>query len=577
MRRAESDGRYQATVRDPPPVILTRFLIAVDSTAFAQFPQTRCQPAVGHTGKHSTSSASTAVGPRPFSIIRPASTGCGTLPIAKLPTCFSSPFFCLWQSRAEAEKARSFAHRKQSPKNLPNLAVSSSSSLPLLQERNHPPFSSPIPMSCFLRAAGRAVDWVVGLPHDPLPYSGLYLASSLQPAAGHLGLVRARPGLADLHVRPMCGAKTRFHRDATAKEISEAEAKGDTLSVEVGRILTALVDLEDGRFEDALDALSRLAAESHGAVPSVARLCAAAACYQLGRVEEGDQWLASIPEDIDDLPRPCESYFFQRAVVAATLGGASAAVADSEGRVASAAFRVVNEKLWESVLEGDMSVAKKLLVTGLLKRASQALLCAVVLRAQPLSGERVRAALGAAERELARAIEEGDAPAVADLRLLVALLTAREGRLDEALERYAEVARDNPSDPRPHYLACHLSLFVGSGEEFNKWLASYQRLDQGSLSSRVELKALSDELLVAQALGGSPLAFREDCPIASRHIMGAAASRVDAALATALRGKKMTMVKRLEVRAVRAFLHAQVSSAIKDFRRKEGSTSTATN
>ncbi|TVU10500.1 hypothetical protein EJB05_44035 [Eragrostis curvula] len=40
MRRAESDGRYQATAKDPPPVILTRFLMGPEKENLPQaFPR----------------------------------------------------------------------------------------------------------------------------------------------------------------------------------------------------------------------------------------------------------------------------------------------------------------------------------------------------------------------------------------------------------------------------------------------------------------------------------------------------------------------------------------------------------
>ncbi|OEL16529.1 hypothetical protein BAE44_0022454 [Dichanthelium oligosanthes] len=91
--------------------------------------------------------------------------------------------------------------------------------------------------------------------------------------------------------------------------------------------------------------------------------------------------------------------------------------------------------------------------------ASRALLSAVVLRASPLCGERLRAA----ERGIARALaDDGAASAGADLRLHLALLAARDGRFDEAMRLYGEVARDDPSDPRPKALG-HVLLVQKSG------------------------------------------------------------------------------------------------------------------
>jgi hypothetical protein len=61
--------------------------------------------------------------------------------------------------------------------------------------------------------------------------------------------------------------------------------------------------------------------------------------------------------------------------------------------------------------------------------ASRALLSAVVLRAPPLCGKRLRAA----ERGVVSALDGGAGAAGADLRLLLALLAARDGRFGEAM------------------------------------------------------------------------------------------------------------------------------------------------
>ncbi|CAO2170226.1 unnamed protein product [Urochloa humidicola] len=206
-----------------------------------------------------------------------------------------------------------------------------------------------------------------------------------------------------------------------------------------------------------------------------------------------------------------------------------------------------------------------------LLKASQALLSAVVLRAPPLSGDRVRAKLRTAERELARAARKRDDPAtVADLRLLVAFLAARDGRFDDALESYVEMERADPSDPRPHYLAHIVCQFDGRPEESDKWLATYNRVATGSSADeQAAVITLKDELVVAPALGGSLRAFDgERYPVEVSKVVGAAASRVDVALVSALRDKKMSMVERLEIRAVRALLHAGVWSLFKRLKSK---------
>ncbi|CAO2183818.1 unnamed protein product [Urochloa humidicola] len=479
----------------------------------------------------------------------------------------------------------------------------------------------------FHRAAAAFAKEVLGSAYRPRPFSGLFLASASPSAAGHLGLAHASatPALRELltpgaflldatHVLGVVAlrgftntaATNRYIRDDFfPKELARAEAHGDARAADVLRVFRALIDAEDGRCQDALDDLARLAAERPDC--NSARHCAAAFCDMLGRAEEGDRWLAGFPGK----QRLRENVIFNLGLVAAALGGEPGAVAGSRGQVASAAIQIINE----SVSKGEMS-AFQTIVAGLLKQAAKrrckdlplkhddgdgilraladaasavsgrggskddtpffvlqaslALLSAVVLRAPPLSGERVSAALRVAERDLAGAVEEGDAAAVSDLRFLVAFLAARDGRFDEALARYEEVARDDPSDPRPHFLACLISVVVRRPEEeARKWMASYKRVAPGS-SFRLlfEMVTLVEELLIALALA-SPTAFDARCPHRMSLIVGAAGSRVDAALVSALGSKNMSVVERMEVRAARALLHAGMWSAMKKWEGKD--------
>ncbi|PUZ56374.1 hypothetical protein GQ55_5G292500 [Panicum hallii var. hallii] len=217
--------------------------------------------------------------------------------------------------------------------------------------------------------------------------------------------------------------------------------------------------------------------------------------------------------------------------------------------------------------------------TSFVLEASQALLSAVVLRAHPLSGERLNTALRVAKRDLAHAVEGGDAAAVTDLRLLLAFLAARVGRFDEALARYEEVARDDPSDPRPHFLAVLICVHVSRPkEESDKWRARNKRVTQGSsFRDSFALMTLTEELLVALALA-SRTTFDVRNPVRMRSIVGAAGSTVDAALVSALRSKNMSIVERMEVRAVRALLYAGMWSALKEWGEREdgGSGTTST-
>ncbi|CAO2165149.1 unnamed protein product [Urochloa humidicola] len=183
-------------------------------------------------------------------------------------------------------------------------------------------------------------------------------------------------------------------------------------------------------------------------------------------------------------------------------------------------------------------------------KASQALLSAVVLRAPPLSGERVRAKLRTAESELARAARKSDDPAA------VAFLAARDGR-EDALET-GELRGDGAgrSLRPPPALPCAHRLPVrrpaGGVRQVARHLRPRRRWIVAD-EQQAALITLTDELVVALALGGSLRAFDgARYPVEVGKVVGAAASRVDVALVSALRlqdKKKMSIVERLEISA----------------------------
>ncbi|KAF8731715.1 hypothetical protein HU200_015646 [Digitaria exilis] len=206
--------------------------------------------------------------------------------------------------------------------------------------------------------------------------------------------------------------------------------------------------------------------------------------------------------------------------------------------------------------------ACKSMVRDDLVGASRALLSALLLRVPPLSGERLRAA----ERSVARALADGAGAGAGatDLRLLLALLAARDGRFDEAMSLYAEAAREDPSDHRPKALGrvlCHLL----NGRH------SLRRADYSHLAAddAAQLFALVDELVVAAALGGAPYAVKEEeggpLPECNRRVLRCAAGRAGVGLAAVLRERdeEMPPAKRLQLSALRAFLRVSVESVLK--------------
>lgn len=189
--------------------------------------------------------------------------------------------------------------------------------------------------------------------------------------------------------------------------------------------------------------------------------------------------------------------------------------------------------------------------------ASRALLSAVVLRAPPLCGERLRAA----ERAVARALADGDG--ATDLRLLLALLAARDGRFDEATRQYAEAAREDPSDPRPKVLGRVLRhLLTGCACHMGPLRCEY-----GDNAQAAQMFALVDELVVAAALGGAPYAINEEeggpLPESNLRVLRCAAGRAGIGLAAALRDDEMPAAKRFQLAALREFLRVNVESMLK--------------
>ncbi|RCV25702.1 hypothetical protein SETIT_5G186200v2 [Setaria italica] len=186
--------------------------------------------------------------------------------------------------------------------------------------------------------------------------------------------------------------------------------------------------------------------------------------------------------------------------------------------------------------------------------------------AHSLSGAHLRDVRARAEHDLAVSevdrAEGGDPAAAADLRLLLALLAARDGRTDESLRLYAEAARDSPFDRRPRALAYHLSLLAGRMDEVARWSASYRRLvpteidgsDLPGLESP-ETSELIRELVVAAALGG---VYNVTDPHERWLLIPAARGAVDKGLVAALQDKTLPAVERLQLLALRVYLQAKV-------------------
>ncbi|RLM93040.1 hypothetical protein C2845_PM08G15390 [Panicum miliaceum] len=74
---------------------------------------------------------------------------------------------------------------------------------------------------------------------------------------------------------------------------------------------------------------------------------------------------------------------------------------------------------------------------------------------------------------------------------------------------------------------------------------------------------LKEELVVALTLGGARSACTGSYPAVLRVVVGGAGSRVDAALVSALQDKGLSVIERLELRAIRTYVYGEMWSVLK--------------
>uniref|UniRef100_A0A0D9Y9Y1 Uncharacterized protein n=1 Tax=Oryza glumipatula TaxID=40148 RepID=A0A0D9Y9Y1_9ORYZ len=401
---------------------------------------------------------------------------------------------------------------------------------------------------------------------------------------GHLGLVRAHPGLRDLNaaltttttsggsadasffldaahalaasalrVPTITGGAIRLMvSDRIPKKLAAAESKGDSKAAVHLRLELATLHAREGRLDEALAAAVQLARDNPGDIRP--RLAAAALCCLHGRSGTAFEWLKSVPESAR---RFKTSDRFVTIVVYAMPGSSPQRVEEGvDGMVVDVAAAIAEDTLSMKLEEGEWSTLERLELAAML---------APVLGARPLCGERLREVRAVAERALADAEAEADASAaVVDVNLLLAFLAIRDGRFDEAMQRYrAAVARD-PSDRRAYELAAALCSIAGhAAEERDAWLRGEERhcdRGRGATAGRgggLQLQALLDEQVVAAALGlGGDRTARD--PHRGR-VLAAAWREVDAGLAAALRdGDHLTMAERAQLRGLRCVLRAKM-------------------
>uniref|UniRef100_A0A0E0FMM7 DUF4220 domain-containing protein n=1 Tax=Oryza nivara TaxID=4536 RepID=A0A0E0FMM7_ORYNI len=430
---------------------------------------------------------------------------------------------------------------------------------------------------------------------------------------GHLGLVRAHPGLRDLNAA-LAGSSSG--RDALFLDAAHALAAGALRAPTfTGRYLReyakklaaaestvvyrvemglALVHARDGRFDQALADVARLVADRPGD-PHL-RITSAALRLLHGRMGTPAEWLNGLPEDA--------GWRVAFEVVFAMPGSSPLYTQGAADRVVMLLAAMLAEAvLVKNFEQGEWSVADKLAISLLLTalrlfvskysrfpyftrpkstppppssggreikpvnlqpvflvECSQAML-ASLLRARPLCGERLQEARATAERALADAEAEGDDLAAVDVNLLLAFLAARDGDFDDALRRYKAAVQKDPSDSRPYELAAALCAINGDAAESEAWRRDGKQHGRATVAvavAELELPALLDELVVAAALGSGILTTLDLERGGRRRLVLVAAWReVDARLAAAVLDDDLTLPERVQLRLLRRLLRGE--------------------
>uniref|UniRef100_A0A0E0JJR5 Uncharacterized protein n=1 Tax=Oryza punctata TaxID=4537 RepID=A0A0E0JJR5_ORYPU len=390
-------------------------------------------------------------------------------------------------------------------------------------------------------------------------------AGATAPTRGHLGLIRAHPGLRDLNAA-LAGSSSRdaFFLDA-AHALAACALRTPTMT---GRVLRGFTGQP-----------KNLAAAANLDTGGIYGLELALLQARDGRFDEalagtGTEWLKSLPKLADGLAL---EFAFEMVFAMpgssppSTQGAVDKMNFDRGGwsmidrfnvSLLLAALRCFASKYARFPCErytrstppppppsGGRAMRSVNLYSMLLVECSQAML-ASLLRARPLCGERLREARATAERALADVEAEGDDLAAVDVNLLLAFLAARDGDFDDALRRYKAAVQKDPSDSRPYELAAMLCFVTGQVAESEAW----RRDGRAALpvAELVVAAALGDGTLTALGLGRGGQ---------GRLVLVAAWREVDARLATAVQDDDLTLSERVQLRLLRRLLRQDAAIA----------------
>uniref|UniRef100_A0A0E0JJP9 Uncharacterized protein n=1 Tax=Oryza punctata TaxID=4537 RepID=A0A0E0JJP9_ORYPU len=320
---------------------------------------------------------------------------------------------------------------------------------------------------------------------------------------GQLGLVRAHPGMRELN--EALTSREAFFLDAAYAlaavpacrptpaggfTASAGESSGDSNAVLSSQYQRIVMDAREGRFDEALEDAFRLSRDHPDDV--VLRITAGALSCLHGRSGTGLEWMNSVA----DQDHNTRVFVLANTFLLAMPGSSPQYVEEPvDVVVVEMAAQITEEALSMKLGKGKRSILKKLeiaVLRTLLRRfvsqhfpgadltpkgrpgsdresplmnklflESLQAIPAIVLRARPLCGERLRQMHALAMQALAGAEAEADASAVVDVNLLLAFLLIRDGHFSEALQLYKAAQRKEPSDCRPYELAAMLCSLTG--------------------------------------------------------------------------------------------------------------------
>ncbi|KAF8730415.1 hypothetical protein HU200_016992 [Digitaria exilis] len=220
-----------------------------------------------------------------------------------------------------------------------------------------------------------SVSWKISSPQPPSSSPASSPSTPAGPAAaaatGHLALVRAHPCLRDLSAMltpasflidatqallagalrraPLYPGTFREVGDYVIEQILSAESEGHAAALQ-DQVNLAVLDARGGYLDEALNAITRLAAEHPR--DTTTRIYAAAFCHVLGRQQEGCRWLRDSP--VLDLSHLDLKMLFAGAVLVSTLGSSPRAVAGSEELVLRSTLGLLELAMWSIFQHGDL-------------------------------------------------------------------------------------------------------------------------------------------------------------------------------------------------------------------------------